>query len=190
MFLLPTPKNVFFIIYPWESMGPQNHTSSNSPLFFWGSNRWFLGIYPVTLYEARIQHLSGSLPDAFASSLGELWTSPPHEIQQSGMPRFDCKNRIHYQLKQPNQQPNRGWLCNNGVTILEGWKKGLNVWWCRSHLSPENRTFFVKKKWCLGKQKRQTREEPRRRTCWFWCQISVDSVVKICMGLERYTPWN
>jgi len=32
---------------------------------------------------ARIQHLSGSLPDAFASSLGELWTSPPHEIQQS-----------------------------------------------------------------------------------------------------------
>eukprot|EP00434_Breviolum_minutum_P027845 symbB.v1.2.024631.t1/scaffold2332.1/size82080/4 len=32
---------------------------------------------------ARIQHLSGSLPDAFAASLGELWTSPPHEIQQS-----------------------------------------------------------------------------------------------------------
>lgn len=31
---------------------------------------------------ARIQHLSGSLPDAFCSTLGELWTSPPQiEIQ-------------------------------------------------------------------------------------------------------------
>lgn len=31
---------------------------------------------------ARIQHLSSSLPDAFCSTLGELWTSPPQiEIQ-------------------------------------------------------------------------------------------------------------
>eukprot|EP00913_Durusdinium_trenchii_P013714 g12876.t1 len=30
---------------------------------------------------AHLQHLSGSLPDAFCASLGELWTSPPQEMQ-------------------------------------------------------------------------------------------------------------
>eukprot|EP00438_Fugacium_kawagutii_P001205 Skav225237 [mRNA] locus=scaffold2946:243021:248383:+ [translate_table: standard] len=80
--------------------------------FIWGPTGMLLAVPLVAYFKergardvlaaakllARIQHLSSSLPDAFCSSLGELWTSPPKmetpSSARNNYPKLGCQDAV------------------------------------------------------------------------------------------------